>query len=353
MASRSYDRPVVGLPDRNTSDFWKEWAAIAVGSSPLYGVLGASIAEDPQIRAIAGTTSAGQLAPNMLLGAVHYLLLGGANDPLRRFYRTLEGGDPPEEAYPEFRDFVLRFQTDIEPILKQRAVQTNEVARSSVLLAAYHFVAESSGRPLAIIELGTSAGLNLVFDRYHYSYNPGPSLGPPDSAVRLECLVRAGNPPDLSMPHVAWRRGVDLSPLDVTNADDGLWLQALIWPDQVNRFRRLRAAIAEFDTDPPQLVTGGIEALPGLMAEVPPHLTLCISHSFMISQLDESAAHRLDELVLASKRPTYRVAFEPDGDRKGWWLDVTTYQSGRDHSVRLAEAHFHGAWIRWLEEGVS
>ncbi len=338
---------------KNTPEFWKEWAAVGVESSPLYGALATAIAEDDQIRAVTNNTRTGQLPPNMLFGAVHYLLLTGTDDPLRRFYRTLGGDGRPQKAYPEFRAFVLRHQDAIESILEQRAVQTNEVARSSILLPAYDFVTKKSGGPLAIIELGTSAGLNLVFDRYRYSYNPGPTLGSAVSAVNLECLVKGGDLPDIQIPDVAWRRGVDLNPLDVTRQDDALWLQALIWPDQEDRFQRLQAAIAEFKTDPPRLDTGGADSLPQAIAEVPSELALCISHSFMLGQLDEPTRQRLDEVLVTANRQVHRVSFEPDSQRDGWWLNVTTYEKGRRRPVHLADAHFHGAWIRWLEEAVG
>jgi len=284
----------------------------------------------------------------MLFGAVHYLLLGGIDHPLHRFYSTVGGEAPPEESYPDFRAFVLEHQAEIVPILKERAVQTNEVARSSILLPGYDHVAQESGRGLAIVELGTSAGLNLVFDRYHYSYDPGPAVGDPTSAVNLECIVEGQALPNIDIPNVGWRLGIDLNPVDVTHEPDARWLQALVWPDQPARFHRLEAAISEFNSDPPRLLTGGLDVLQETIADAPTDLALCVSHSFMRSQLDKATRDRFHDILLAADRTVHRVSFEPAADRASWLLECTTYAQGLSASRRLAEAHYHGAWIRWL-----
>lgn len=289
----------------------------------------------------------------MLLGAVHFLLLGGVDHPVRGFYPTLGGKERPENAYPLFREFVLTHQASIIPILEQRLVQTNEVARSSVLLPAYHLVAEEADQELAVIEFGTSAGLNLIFDRYHHTFDPGPSLGPAGSGVHLQCAVRGQGLPDLAMPTVTWRRGLDLNPLDVTNESNARWLEALTWPDEGDRVARLRTAIAEFKTDPPRLDRGGLEQLSTTIADVPADHALCLSHSLMLHQLAPADREAIHEILIEAGRPAYRVAFEFDRDRDGWWLELTMYEGGTCRSTNLAEAHSHGAWIRWVDDGPS
>ena len=119
--------------------------------------------------------------------------------------------------------------------------------------------------PLAHLDVGTSAGLNLLLQRYRYRYEPGGEVGT-DSTVVLECGTRGPVPVPTAMPAVAARRGLDRAPVDITDPVQRRWLEACVWPDQVDRFVRLRAALAIAAESPPPVVTGDA------VADTPAHV---------------------------------------------------------------------------------
>ena len=157
-----------------------------------------------------------------------------------------------------------------------RATQTNEAGRCATLLPSLAQIAAAGGRPLALIEVGASAGLTLFPDRYGYEYDAGPGspgwlpAGAAGSYPVLGCAVTGPVPLPAELPQVVWRAGIDLNPLDVRNPDDVAWLEALIWPEQDFRRERLRRAIAVAQADPPLLVAGDLnEQLLALAAQAP------------------------------------------------------------------------------------
>ncbi len=149
---------------------WSDIEAIS-NLSPLYGFLGHVVADDPRLLALANEALPGQPPPNILFGAVHALLAKRPSEPLAAYYATLGGTLPASpEVRTLFTEFCEAHREELLPVIRTRLVQTNEVRRSALLLPAFAEVAESSGQPLALIEIGPSAGLNLLFDRYHYRY---------------------------------------------------------------------------------------------------------------------------------------------------------------------------------------
>jgi hypothetical protein len=201
----------------------------------------------------------------------------------------------PLEPYGEWRGWVIANWARIAPEMRVRATQTNEPRRCAVLLPA---MARIDG-PIALLEVGASAGLCLYPDRYSYSWN-GTRLDPPagPSTVLLECEVTGDPPLPSEMPQVVWRAGLDLNPLDVGDVDDTHWLETLIWPEQTERLARIRAAIEIVRTDPPRLVRGdALDDLPALVAEAPRDATLVIVTSASIVYLTPDARSRFIELV--------------------------------------------------------
>src|SRR5204862_296423 len=118
------------------------------------------------------------------------------------------------EAYPHFRDFCLARQADIVDLLRTRRVQTNEVRRCACLMPAFSRVAGlAGGLPLALVEIGTSAGLNLLWDHYRYEYAAGERAGVPTATVEIHSTFRGDKRPHLpaTLPTVQERIGIDLN----------------------------------------------------------------------------------------------------------------------------------------------
>ena len=184
----------------------------------------------------------------------------------------------PVGAYTPWRDFTLAHWPEVEREARVRLTQTNEPLRCAALMPA---LASIDG-PIALLEVGASAGLCLYPDRYSYSYDGGEPLHPADgpSAVLLHCGTNGLEPAPTRLPQIVWRAGIDLAPLDVSDADDARWLEALVPPEQHERLARLRSALDIARADPPILVAGDVtDALAGLAADAPADATLVVVSS--------------------------------------------------------------------------
>ena len=244
------------------------------GSSPLYEWLSTCIADDSEVLELAAFCNPGQPAPNLFLGAAHLVLLENSDHPLSAYYASMvESPKDREGAFPHFRSLCLDHRERIAETVSTRMVQTNEVGRCAVLLPAFAIAAErSAAREAAFVEVGASAGLNLLWDRFHYEYGEQASWGDSSSPVRLACEPR-GEPlpaiPD-AMPGVAMRVGIDLAPVDVGNADAVAWLRALIWPEHRHRVAALEGALRIAASERPTLIAAdALDALPGVLDSVP------------------------------------------------------------------------------------
>jgi hypothetical protein len=325
------------------------------GVSPLYEHLALSIAADHELLALAADAAQGQPAPNLLLAAVHFLLLKDQADPLTQFYPNLTPmASSPDAAYPAFRAFCLAHSAAIRQLLATRRVQTNEVGRCAYLLPAFTLVATlAHERPLALIEIGTSAGLNLLWDRYGYRYGQDAVYGDLRSSVQIACTLRGNVRPPLPdrLPAVALRVGVDLHVVDIHDAEEALWLRALVWPEQLERAGLLHYAIEITRQRPPELLSGdGVTLLPEVLRTVPADAAVCVIHTHTINQFSAEARDRLSAVLAAygARRDIYRLSAE-------WMsaphprLELTAWQNGQAHHRLLAYCDHHGRWLEWLD----
>lgn len=194
----------------------------------------------------------------------------------------------PMTTFPEFASWFGQHWEPVRATILARATQTNEAARCAVLLPV---LAELPG-PLSLIEVGASAGLCLYPDRYSYDYTHDgqrtilhPADGP--SSVTLPCTIEHGTPPS-RLPEIAWRAGIDLNPLDVTNPDDVDWLTTLVWPEQEERRSRLAKAAQIAAANPPSLVAGDLtETIDDLIDQAPEDTSVVVFHSAVLVYLPE------------------------------------------------------------------
>ncbi|MBV8304383.1 MAG: DUF2332 domain-containing protein, partial [Acidimicrobiia bacterium] len=233
---------------RDLGAVWELVADTAFGSrAPLYDRIARAVARDDEVLALVLEAPPEGHFPLTLLAAVHYLVLSGVDHPLAAVYAGQSDADP----VPLFRDLCLSHRDEIVGLLAVRHVQTNEVGRSALMGPALAVAAERLRRPLALIDVGASAGLNLRCDRYLLDYGERGRTGPAHAAVRIPCEVAGGNPPIRpSLPPVVAAVGIDRSPIDVTEPDDARWLLACLWPE-TGRLARTELAIAEAAIDPP------------------------------------------------------------------------------------------------------
>ena len=324
-----------------------------IGSSPLYATLSNGIAEDIAVLDIA-SSACGRPVPNLLFAAVHYLLLSGADGTLSSFYASLTPDPRPNrEVYPHFRDFCLAHESAIRDLLSTRLVQTNEVGRCAYLLPAFSLIAdENQGLPLSLVDIGTSAGLHLLWDRYSYEYTGGVVTGERSSPVGIVAEVRGSNSPPIpsSFPSVAFHVGLDLNPVRLTDPDAALWLRALIWPEHERRAAQLKAAIGLAIDNPPTLIAGdALETLPVVLDRIPLDTTLCIFHNYTLNQFSRENRSRLDAILdeCSMGRDVLLLSAEGRWGRNFATLELVTIRRGNRSSRELANVDFHGKWLEW------
>jgi len=283
------------------------------------------LAEEPRVDDLAPDLSWD--FPLRLLGGLHYLVLAGD-----------ASWDDVPGALEQHAGFLSKWTAEQD-------VQTNEVQRSWALLPG--FLAIADGRPLDLLELGPSGGLNLLWDHYSYRYSTGTwGTGP------LELSGDDRIPPAAELlqrrVEVVRRRGVDLNPIDVTTEKGARILQAFVWADQTERLDRLRRAIEEVRRDPPQLMQGDyVETLPSLLRNRREGAQLVVFQTASTMYLDRREAERLRSALHHAGReePLVYVTTGRAPDDDGFALEVERYPDGR--AQRLAVFDFHGAWLDW------
>ncbi len=229
------------------------------GSSRLYEFLSMKISGASDLLELSSYCRPGQPVPNLFFAAVHYLLLSGVDHELREFYPDLvDEPRPVEESFHVFHDFCQRYRDDVIRLLQTRLVQTNEIRRCTYLYPSFCHIYNKTEKPLSLIEIGTSAGLQLLWDQFQYSYETGESYGNLNSPVHLTARLRNGVMPPLSRksPPVVFRAGIDLHVIDLSNKDDYLWLKALIWPDHRERLQWFEQAAQMIKSHPVNLIEG-------------------------------------------------------------------------------------------------
>jgi hypothetical protein len=331
---------------------------VAQNASPLYAHLALAVADDPDMLALSAGADQSTTVANLFFAAVRYLLMDDHDAMLATYYPDLSAEPRPiAEAYPVFRAYCLEHAGEIRALVTSRRVQTNEVRRCAPLLPALLTVWERGGRrPLALVEVGASAGLLLNWDRYAYKYQAGGGeqiAGDQSSLVQIVSALR-GNVPQLlpeTAPPVAWRAGADIHPIDVNHERETRWLRALIWPEHQDRMALLDAALTLARQYPQRIVAGDAgETLPALLAEAPADATLCVYHGFTLNQMPATTRERILARVAeyGRKRDLYRVALE-------WWppnptptVELFTYAGGETGSELLARCESHGRWVEWL-----
>lgn len=329
--------------------------------SPLYERLSLGVAADPEMLALAAHARRGQPVPNLFFAAVHLLLLKGTEHPIAAFYPSLaEVPAGNEDPYPYFRAFCLEHSEEITRLISGRLVQTNVLRRCACLIPAFGLVAEEPSSALALVEIGASAGLNLLWDHYSYDYGQGWRCGDLSSPVQLTCEVRGDLSPPIPkmLPKVDWRVGLDLNPIDLRDSESTLWLRALIWPEERDQANFLQHGIRLAQQNPPELIAGdALELLPDILAAVPQDSALCVFHTATLNQLSRQAREHLSALIAekGAQRDLYLVSMEGAGldpmesrDKAQLLLKLVQFECGVMTERRLAYCDPHGRWMEWL-----
>ncbi len=320
----------------DTAQWYRHFGTVdAPGSSPCYAAWAVGIAGDAELIRRIDLWPHNKRQPLLMLAAARFL--GAQVSP-----------------YGDFRTFLDDHWAEVSDIVLSRATQTNEAGRCATLLPSLAQISVMQGQPLALIEVGASAGLALFPDRYGYEYVAAAGADPqgadggtdgmggaggavdmggagtaqaavagttrlfpagarPGTFPILRCVTAGPVPLPAELPRVVWRAGIDLNPLDVRNPDDVAWLEALVWPEQEFRLERLRQAIAIAQEEPPLLVAGDLnEQLVELAGRAPADAALVVFHSAVMAYLDAGGRARFRRTIvdLAAERGCHWLSNE-------------------------------------------
>jgi hypothetical protein len=298
-------------------------------TSPLYAELSRGFAEDPVAGRIVGPEPSWDQALR-LFGGLHYLVL--ADEATW------------DEPLAEHEEFLAEF-------VRTQGVQTNEVRRAWLLTPLFLRATQRTGASVVdLIELGSSAGLLLGWDRYHYAYAAG-EWGPRDAPLTLSGEELRPVPADLLelAPLVRRKVGVDLAPLDVRSDESLRLLKAFVWAGQDERLERLDDAFAAVRDDPPELVQGNyVELLPELLAERDPDVLTIVFASATLAYVTDEDVARVRSALSESGRSGNLVFVNTGKGRTGelhWGLRIVYYPEGEREFA--AEADYHASWLDW------
>lgn len=211
------------------------------------------------------------------------------------------------EQWAQARAQILNGWAQIAATMRGRATQTNEPGRIAALNLAFSAIQDDDDAPLALIEVGASAGLCLYPDawptRYLHAGQPDRELVPPEgslrSAVQLRCELSGLEAPR-ALPRVGYRAGIDLNPLDLTDAADQRWLESLIWPGMEYRIPRIRAGAEILAQDPPEMFAGDLnDRLAHVLDQVPAGMTPVVFHTAVLAYLSRQDRRRFRSQVEA------------------------------------------------------
>lgn len=306
----------------------------APGRSDLYAEWASGVAGSAVVAAVLARIPANRRQPPLVFAVTR--MLGAPLAPFREWASWL--ADHADEVVAESA---------------ARSVQTNEPLRCAALLPALSLIEG----PIALLEVGASAGLCLFPDRYGYRYAGGErtlALDPPGGApaLVLESELRGEQLPPLRMPEIVWRAGIDLHPLDAADARDRAWLRGLVWPGEAGRERRIDAALDVAAADPPRIAAGdAVELLAGVAAGAPPGVTLVVTTPGVLAHIPRAGRERL--IRLARRVADHWITLDAPGLHEGWDtpVDAATWPDGGfalalDGRI-IAAADPLGRWLEW------
>lgn len=348
---------------------------------PLYHRITAAAADDPEALGLLMQAQPGQARPPLLLATLHDLVLRRPDLPAARWYPSVVGRDsvPVDgDPWPDVRQTLLDHRDELRYVISTRTTQTNEVNRTvylAPLIAAAS--ADVPDVPVALVELGASAGLLLAIDRYsttirtldHLAGAHPIEYGDPTSPVRCVGSLLAGPTPPTALPPIIGRVGIDRTRVSLTDPDAVRWLEACLWPDVPGRTERFAAAVDLLRTDPPAVRSGDlVDDLPDAADAVLPAASaahLVVFSSWALTYLakarrSEVAAH-LAAVARARGIPVSWVSAEPAGavpqlplppgwtsDHPGTVLGLRRWRSGHELApIVVGTAHPHGEWLQW------
>jgi hypothetical protein len=350
----------------------------APGSWQLTAALFRLIAGHEELLSALATVPSERLPAMLASAAICFLVRREQPQPLAQYFP--EPGAPQPPFGPGFdaaaRDFVSGHLAELTALCQRHRYQMNEVARCTQIALGIAAVCDDRAAPVALVDLGTGAGLGLHLDRYRYIID-GICTGPPDAGLILTCERRGRQKaPRPALPPIHSRAGVEIDPVDLEDPDALAWLQSCT-PPEASALTRLAAAVEVARATPAPVVTGdAIGALPDVIASQPPDLPVLVTDAYLAVFLPAAQRAQLIGILAdaARTRPVTWLSLDPliplgpAGRRSvqglavpGWLvsdyqqsgvfavLGQRTFAAEAEHTRLLARAHPSGQWVEWLD----
>lgn len=286
-----------------------------------------------------------------MMGAVHRLALQGQVPALARFYPSCGGTAALEPAWQAFHKTIAEQMAVLRPLM-DRPVQTNEIGRCGALLGGFLLIAHRTRLPLRLLEIGASAGLNLQWDEYRYTW-PGGAWGNPLSSIVLNNVFTSVAAPPLAEVTIADRRGCDPAPLDPSLPECRLTLRSFVWADQLERLRNLEQAMELASRSQLRVErAGAAEWLKTRLAEPAGRVATVLFHSIVWQYI--SRQERQDLLDLIQETGSKATADSPFA-----WLRMEPGEKTAEVKLAIfpgfeeriiATAGYHRPNTLWLSE---
>ena len=343
---------------------FREWARTMQRQAPFYTRIARHVLDrDDVLSVLFACPVPEQRTPVLLFAAVHDLLLEHPDLPLAQWYPSIAPDPRDDDPGRAFVETVVAHRTHLERTVATRSTQTNEVGRCALFLPVLARLADEVG-PLALLDIGASAGLVLNFDRYSYDYD-GRVVHPVDgpSAVRVSCRTDGTVPVPRAMPPIVDRLGLDQHPVDVANPLAARWLRACVWPDQLDRLDRLDGAIAIAQHQPVEVRRGdAVDDLASAVDDLDGHPVVMNSwvlnyltarrRSDYVEALDQIGADRGLSWVFAESPHVTPDLPHPNADHpESTHLNLVRWRDGVRAVEFLAECHPHGVSATWRHDG--
>jgi hypothetical protein len=334
------------------------------------------IATHEGLLAVLTELPADRLPPLLASAAIRFLVHRDQPEPLACYFPEAGLPQPPFDAgfEPAAAAFVSDKLGEIRALCRSHRYQMNEVARCAQIALGIAAVTRPATGPIALVDMGTGAGLGLQLDRYRYQIG-GASTGPA-GGLSVTCALRGERRPPLpELPPIASRVGIDIDPVDLRDQSAREWLAACA-PPEASALSRLSAAIEVAEQHPAPIVAGDVvAALPGVLASLPPSLPVLVTDAYLAVFLPPDQRAMLFDVLAdgALSRPVTWLSLDPlvplgsagrdsvqgiqlpasmiaDYQQNGLFaiLGARTFDRGCEAGRLLARAHPSGQWVEWL-----
>lgn len=319
-------------------------------SSPLYYFWSKEIIRDKEMLQFIEKIPASQPKPNLFFASVQYVL-SKTEDPLKKYVASFTHPPLPiEDSYKVLKKFVKRYYSEIEHCFHTKYVQTNEVRRGTYLHPIFSKIANQAQKPLVLIEIGTSAGLLLNVDQFYYEIKQGNETifyGNSASEVCLKSENLGKRLENCSDYQVSERYGIDLNIIRLDYEEDYLWMESLIWPEQIERRQLFKNAAIVNNAISKILLEGDLfHLLPSVIHNTPEESQLVIFHTHVANQFSDELKENYQQLLLelSQKQSIYHVY----NNMYDMNLHVDYINDGQIEQKRLLQKpDGHGAYFYW------